>query len=217
VETSFLPLYRPVQTRSLPPDHPVQTSSPLTGRAIILWQAAAPKLVSLTCCIGDGMTQPLLLVELATADVDAGHEGTQKELLAALATANASQPAYSQVKPQHVLLLPPGSLPRTVKGSAQRGTASKSFAIDADAALKGRSSSYPTLASPSDSTLAFDSLATSSKGGGDKGRSEAEAGAPDPQLVHLNGLLGVCSMFVVPTAIRTEGVATEPSRERCRW
>ena len=37
--------------------------------------------------------------------------------------ANKEQPAYSHVRPQHVLIFPPESLPRTVKGSVQRGAA----------------------------------------------------------------------------------------------
>jgi hypothetical protein len=39
VETrSNLPPHHPVETSSLPPHHPVESSSPLTARAIILWQ-----------------------------------------------------------------------------------------------------------------------------------------------------------------------------------
>jgi len=46
-------------------------------------------------------------------------------------------------------LLPPGALPRTVKGSAQRGKAEKEYKSELGAALQG-TSVYPTLASDDD-------------------------------------------------------------------
>jgi len=68
---------------------------------------------------GTDMTRPVLVVELpkGTSSDDSRMHAV---LLDAVAKANALQPAYSAVLPQHVWLLPSGSLQRTVKGTIQR-------------------------------------------------------------------------------------------------
>jgi hypothetical protein len=174
----------------------VHTSGEMTNPLPIeqAFQAAAPGLVALACCVGDGLPRPLLLAELlAPLEPNGPDEATRNELRAALSTANGTQPAYSRVQPQHVMLLSPGQLPRTVKGSAQRGEASKQYAAELRDALK-LESSLPTLASPeTDADLTFDSLATSSA---DR-KATADPDAPDPNLSHLTGLMGAASIVVV--------------------
>jgi hypothetical protein len=68
---------------------------------------------------GTGMTRPVLVVELPEgASSDDSRMCTV--LRDAVASANALQPSYSSVLPQHVWLVPFGSLQRTVKGTIQR-------------------------------------------------------------------------------------------------
>ena len=170
----------------------VHTSGEMTNPLPIeqQFQAACPSLCSLACCVGDGLTQPLLIVELASVSVDANDSSTRSQLLHALEAANRDQPAYSHVKPQHVLLVAPEGLPRTVKGSAQRGATSKQYAAELEAALK-MEGMLPTLAEKS-VALQFDSLATSTK----DDKSSSSADAPDPSLTHLTGILGLGALFV---------------------
>ena len=68
---------------------------------------------------GTGMTRPVLVVELPTG---ASSDDTRMRavLREAVTSANAMQPSYSAVLPQHVWLVPFGSLQRTVKGTIQR-------------------------------------------------------------------------------------------------
>lgn len=175
----------------------VHTSGEMTNPLPIEqnFQAAAPLLVSLACCVGDGLAQPLLLVELTSVDVDPDDVETRAKLLEALEDSRREQPAYSHVKPQHTLLLPPGSLPRTVKGTAQRGKVTTQFASELKAVLK-REGTLPTLATKStgaQGVIEYDSLATAESADG----APKDSYAPDSQLTHLTGLLGMCSMIVV--------------------
>eukprot|EP00966_Prymnesium_polylepis_P109870 2542324-Prymnesium_polylepis.1 len=75
------------------------------------------------------MARPMLLVELRDGAPPEAQR-TRDALLVALAAANASQPPYSHVLPEHVLLLTPsdGALPLTVKGNVQRRRAEEEFA-----------------------------------------------------------------------------------------
>jgi hypothetical protein len=65
------------------------------------------------------MPRPVLVVELpeGAAPTDPLMLTT---LRAAVHSANSLQPSYSAILPQHVWLVPSGSLPRTVKGTVQR-------------------------------------------------------------------------------------------------
>ena len=167
----------------------VHTSGEMTNPLPIeqQFQAHAPALVTLACCVGDGLTQPLLLVELASNRIDAEDAKTHAQLLAALDGANAGQPAYSHVKPQHVLLLPPEALPKTVKGTAQRGKAAKQYSEEIHAAL-GRTSDVPTLAGDDDGGVA-DSLASAEGGGA--------AAAEHPKETWKNNLMWIGMVFIL--------------------
>lgn len=72
-----------------------------------------------TLC-GNHMARPVLVAELRprlpTTDTAA-----RTAVHAALEKANALQPSYSAVLPQHAWLVPHGVLPRNVKGTVQRG------------------------------------------------------------------------------------------------
>lgn len=106
--------------------------------------AECPALISAVCLVGTCMPRCLALVELHEA-VDAHAPQTRTALRAGLAVANNTQPSYSWALPKHALLLPHGSLPRTVKGTVQRSKAADIFADDLSAALKGVQPSLPTL------------------------------------------------------------------------
>ena len=88
-----------------------------------------------TLC-GNNMPRPILVVELSPA-TRASDEKTRAVLREAVLKANLSQPAYSAVLPHHVWMLPLGSLPRTVKGTVQRGPVEKMLLNDGYVAARG--------------------------------------------------------------------------------
>ena len=59
--------------------------------------------------------RPVLVLELSS-----GTSRNDALIRRAIGYANEKQPSYSAVLPQHVWLVPPSSLPRTVKGGVQR-------------------------------------------------------------------------------------------------
>ena len=72
----------------------------------------------------------------------------QSVLLDALASANELQPSYSAVLPQHVWLVPSGSLPRTVKGTIQRKPVEKMLLANSlpDGAVKLEGDGFDSMA-----------------------------------------------------------------------
>ena len=76
-----------------------------------------------TLC-GTGMPRPILVLELRKTPDGAAPQPadapTRATLRAAVDAANALQPKYSAVLTRNVWLVPPGALPRTVKGNVQR-------------------------------------------------------------------------------------------------
>ena len=158
--------------------NPLPTETAVTGHCASYVGAAS--------MIGTNLPRPLLLVELQR-----GVEPTDEEMLAVLRqgvdAANALQPAYSRVLPQHVMLLPFDALPKTVKGGVQRAKAEAAFAQEVRDLARG-SFGGPTLASHQlhlqgglaegggDGATSYDSLAmpTKDKGSRDCGSSNFE-------------------------------------------
>ena len=75
---------------------------------------------SLLCTVvlcGNGLTRPILILEITAGNANKASRALIRQ---ATRLANAHQPSFATVLPQHVLMIPPGSLPRTVKGGVQR-------------------------------------------------------------------------------------------------
>jgi len=158
---------------------------------------------------GTGMTRPVLVVELPKgASSDDSH--MHAVLLDAVAKANALQPAYSAVLPQHVWLFPSGSLQRTVKGTIQRKPVEKMLLANSlpDGAVKlkaegsdGKVRARPTFLPPSacarscpprslplfdQGTAEFDSLALT---------VSAEATAEHFVPLHMYAIASICILY----------------------
>ena len=108
--------------------NPLPTETAVTGHCANFVTAAS--------LIGTNLPRPLLLVELKD-----GVDPSDAEMLACLRqgvdAANALQPAYSRVLPQHVMLLPFDSLPKTVKGGVQRAKAEAALATEVRELVRG--------------------------------------------------------------------------------
>jgi hypothetical protein len=138
------------------------------------------------------MARPLVLLELSeSADTVGGplDEKTAAAIAKGLAAANALQPVYSHVMKGHTLIVPRGSLPRTVKGTVQRSKAESIYAADLAAVKAGRDPNVPTLLSGSDAEDegGADSLALS---------SSPKTGPTDP-LEHLTGLRTIGCFWIL--------------------
>ena len=98
-----------------------EMSNPNPSEQAVL-AACAPILTEGGCVMcGNHMPRPCLVLELDDMSHASPHATADVEMiLGALRAANARQPSYSAVLPQLVWLVPPASLPRTVKGAIQR-------------------------------------------------------------------------------------------------
>jgi len=120
---------------------------------------------------GTNRSRPLMALELVKG-VDGKNEEVRQKLKDALEAANAIQPAYSHVKPAHVLVVEDGTLPVTVKGNVQRGKAEKQLATELDSLEAGDRSGLTTLLDD-DEDEGYDSLALT-KGSGPAKKKQYE-------------------------------------------
>ena len=135
------------------------------------------------------MARPLLLLELVKG-CDFSDPKVVEALSAGLAAANAVQPGYSRVLKHHVLFAEQGSLPRTVKGTVQRGKAEALFAAELQAVKSGVPPSVPTLvAEPDEAAEAYDSLSLSS--------AASKPGGASSALDHLTGVRTLGSLWII--------------------
>ena len=150
--------------------------------------------------IGTNRPRPLLLLELC-AGVELTDAAALDTIREALAAANAGQPSYSHVLPQHVMLLPEDSLPKTVKGGVQRVKAEAAFKEEIDALAAGRYAGAKLVSASSSGAgggqrggVAYDSLAVAGSGGGGAGGSD---GSAQPNFEFLSGLRFVLALWVI--------------------
>ena len=88
--------------------------------------AECSSILTACCLVGTNMPRCMALLELAVG-VDADDESVLSALRRGMDTANSTQPQYSRVLKQHALLVPPDSLPKTVKGTVQRAKRQRSL------------------------------------------------------------------------------------------
>jgi hypothetical protein len=119
------------------------------------------------CMLGTDMPRGLLLLELAEG-ADPDNPATRDRLRRALSAANAQQPHYSAVLPGHALLLPPGALPKTVKGTVQRHKCCACFATEVEQVWSGEYTGVTLLDEAADE-LEYDSLSLTKQAAGKKG------------------------------------------------
>ena len=183
-----------------------EMTNPLPTEQMML--AACAGLVDAVACVGNHCARPLMLMELApTADLASASVAAR--LQAGLAEANKGQPGYSHVRPQHVVIFPPGTLPRTVKGTVQRPTAELIFAEDLAAVRRNEppvtfgTRVLAPLVSAESATVddSYDSLAVAAAGG--RGRAGAGGGrgggggAGTQALDHLTGIRTLGCLWIV--------------------
>ena len=174
-----------------------EMTNPLPTEQMML--AACAGVVDAACCVGNNLARPFLLLELV-AGVDGNDESVKASLVAGVAAANKTQPAYSHVLTRHVAIMPPGSLPRTVKGTVQRNSAAKLYAADLDAIRLGEPPKTPGAQmlvcvddDESDDDDGADSLAVTKKS---KKRGKVGQQSAGP-LEHLVGLRTVGALWIV--------------------
>lgn len=180
-----------------------EMTNPLPTEQAMLGTCAG--LVDAAACVGNNLPRALLMVELSST---AGDQRVASALLAGLEEANRAQPNYSHVLPHHVLLMPHGSLPRTVKGTVQRHQAERLFAADLAAIRRNEppvTAGASVLVPPADfggddadGRDAYDSLAATSRRGerGGSGGGSSSGGTPGP-LDHLTGIRTLGCLWIV--------------------
>ena len=163
------------------------------------------------CVVGSHLSRPLMLVQLKSdVVVEPLAEAVAAELRTALDSANASQPKYSHVLPQHMLLLRrTGSLPLTVKGTVQRNKAEEMYQrelshvahgqpAEASAVMvpltvarcRGRNNDFQQEAEDD----AYDSLATATNSVKSNGHVSSQ---PENPLEALGGLRAILIIWIL--------------------